>query len=71
MATACEILTRLKEAKLDLVTGSMVRRVRIQTGETDREVQYQASDISALDRTIAESEHRRTGAESPASDHAG
>lgn len=53
MATACETLARLEAARVDLLAGSMVRRVRIQTGEVEKEVQYQASDIATLDREIA------------------
>lgn len=56
MATACETLALLKAARTDLLTGKQVRRVRVQTGNVEKDVQYQAADLASLDRAIAEHE---------------
>lgn len=56
MPTACETLGQLKQARLDLLSGKMVRRVRIQTGNVEKDLQYQTADLPSLERAIAEYE---------------
>lgn len=52
MATACETLSDLKQARLDLITGRAMRRVRVTTAGVEKDVQFSAADLGRLDAEI-------------------